>query len=893
MTDYRAIADAALRSSDAVIGRWLPGGKYQGREYLVRNPTRNDERPGSFSVNLDTGKWADFATDSRGGDLVSLVAYLQNTSQAKAAEILAQNLGLNGTRRARPKPKGNWRVLLPVPDSAPPPPEHPKLGRPTTSWTYRDGEGRILCHVLRFETEGGGKEFRPLTLCESEGQRQWRWQGPPEPRPLYGLDRLAANPDAPVIVAEGEKAADAAAELLPDHVAVSPMNGARSPRKADWAPLRGRKVYVWPDADEPGLAFAATVQKLTGAAILDLSDMREDPPQGWDAADALAEGIRPQIKELDEAALLAAEIERLALLDPVLAKPEISAAAKAHGWDLHELRKRIKAKRKDSAESSGINTDHALDPLAARLSALGNPLGDVSEYSRIKPGDLLEESGESRTRMVESRAAEVLATALRDRFCWDCDAQAWLKWQGTHWQKVTAAAAERAIVRSIHVGVDDVGYRMSYASGITGILRSAHLLPLPARPAGVVPFSNGLLDIKTRELEPARPDYALDWCLPHACTPEADCPAIKEWLLRATGDAEVVELLRAWWAALLRELPLQRFLLLLGRGGTSKGTFQRLTVALIGEHNAATTTLHELETNRFESGIFYGRKLAMVNEAGRHGGSVNMLKALTGQDWLRREEKHVQQIGQYIFHGQTLLATNDEVRTTDSTSGLERRRVTVVFGRTATPEERADWEARGGEQGVLHVEIPGLVNWVLELSETDIRARFENLPAAVVAANVAGMAAGNSVAEWMMDNTYVQPGHLSQIGILKETRRLVDGLVVYEHADDWLFPNYVRWCRETGRANPVSARKFKTTVLDISETLGHRLTDKEHPEKRTRCIDGIVLKPLATESFRPWDESRREHDREPKPAPREDRELREGKTCSGYSGDDDVPEEVM
>jgi putative DNA primase/helicase len=316
-------------------------------------------------------------------------------------------------------------------------------------------------------------------------------------------------------------------------------------------------------------------------------------------------------------------------------------------------------------------------------------------------------------------------------------------------------------------------------------------------------------------------------------------------------------------------------------------------VALIGQHNVATTTLHELETNRFESGIFYGRKLAMVNEAGRHGGSVNMLKALTGQDWIRREQKHKQQIGQYIFHGQTLLATNDEVRTTDSTSGLERRRATVVFGRTATPEERADWQARGGEEGVLHVEIPGLVNWLLELSEADILARFESLPSAVVAANVAGMAAGNSVAEWMMDNTYIQPGRLSQIGNLKETRRPSDGIVVYEHADDWLYPNYVVWCKETGRPNPVGARKFKSTVLDISETLGHRLTDKEHPEKRTRCIEGIVLKPHATESFRPWDESQREHDREPKPAPREDRELREGKTCSEYSCDDDISEEVF
>ena len=31
---------------------------------------------GSFSVSITTGVWADFATDDRGGDLVSLYAYL-------------------------------------------------------------------------------------------------------------------------------------------------------------------------------------------------------------------------------------------------------------------------------------------------------------------------------------------------------------------------------------------------------------------------------------------------------------------------------------------------------------------------------------------------------------------------------------------------------------------------------------------------------------------------------------------------------------------------------------------------------------------------------------------------------------------------------------------------
>jgi putative DNA primase/helicase len=86
--------------------------------------------------------------------------------------------------------------------------------------------------------------------------REWRWLGFPKPRPLYGLDRLAARPKAPVVVTEGEKAADAAALLLLDHVAVTSPGGSKAAKAADWSPLAGRHVVIWPDNDAPGQAYA-------------------------------------------------------------------------------------------------------------------------------------------------------------------------------------------------------------------------------------------------------------------------------------------------------------------------------------------------------------------------------------------------------------------------------------------------------------------------------------------------------------------------------------------------------------------------------------------------------------------------------------------------------------
>lgn len=83
--DFNAISSASVAIVPALAMRWLPDGKRCGAEWIARNPTRTDRRVGSFKVNLNTGRWADFATGDRGGDVISLAAYLFGLSQTEAA----------------------------------------------------------------------------------------------------------------------------------------------------------------------------------------------------------------------------------------------------------------------------------------------------------------------------------------------------------------------------------------------------------------------------------------------------------------------------------------------------------------------------------------------------------------------------------------------------------------------------------------------------------------------------------------------------------------------------------------------------------------------------------------------------------------------------------------
>ena len=130
-----------------------------------------------------------------------------------------------------------------------------------------------------------GKRLRPLWWDGS----QWLWKAPPAPRPLYNLAAIAAKVDAPVLIVEGEKTADAAAKLFPSAVAITWPSGCKAIDKADWAPLIGRNCTLWPDADAPGIQamdkLSAKLLKL-GAAQVRIVTPPPDVPEGWDLADA-------------------------------------------------------------------------------------------------------------------------------------------------------------------------------------------------------------------------------------------------------------------------------------------------------------------------------------------------------------------------------------------------------------------------------------------------------------------------------------------------------------------------------------------------------------------------------------------------------------------------------
>ncbi len=164
---------------------------------------------------------------------------------------------------------------MPVPDDAPAPPaRHSRHGKPSRRYAYTAADGRVNFYHDRYEPkrEGERKQFSPLTLWQGPGGKwEWRFKAPPEPRPLYGLPSLAAHPEAPAWLVEGEKAAEAVPSLRSGVPVLTWQGGALAVGKADLAPLAGRCCIVFPDNDAAGSKAAdGLVMRLrqAGAASL-------------------------------------------------------------------------------------------------------------------------------------------------------------------------------------------------------------------------------------------------------------------------------------------------------------------------------------------------------------------------------------------------------------------------------------------------------------------------------------------------------------------------------------------------------------------------------------------------------------------------------------------------
>ena len=330
---------------------------------------------------------------------------------------------------------------------------------------------------------------------------------------------------------------------------------------------------------------------------------------------------------------------------------------------------------------------------------------------------------------------------------------------------------------------------------------------------GLIPFRNGVLDLDTGELLPHSPQNYFTWSLPYDYNPLAQCNPIKQWLLEMMeGDESLVNLIRAYLHGIVTgRTDWQKFLALCGPGGSGKSTLIKLAIALVGFENVHVTDLDILEKDKFETSNLKDKRLVIINEATSYKG-VKKLKALTGGDRLRFEQKYKQALASFYPDALVIITSNEPIKTGDYTSGLYRREIPLSMNRRIPDKEQKkliDHDRQNNIIGEFAPHIPGLLNWVLEMDSemaTQMIKDPYNYAPALLKSKLDNLMDTNSIAAWLNEKIIYEPKYQTQVGCkspLGESKEEI-----------WLYASYCAYCASAG-INTISLTRFSYLVLDL------------------------------------------------------------------------------
>lgn len=189
--------------------------------------------------------------------------------------------------------------------------------KPQSLHEYTDREGKPLYWRIRLKhPDTGEKWIRPMKR-NGEGYTLGE-PTYPNGKPLYRLHELVTDATNPIFVVEGELCADALAKV---GISATTSGAADSATKADWQPLAGQSVTIWPDNDEAGQRYAeavANVLRSFNCAVRVVDVVALALPAKGDVVDWLV--AHPNATEADVSAL-----PTVVLSDSLIAEASVQA----------------------------------------------------------------------------------------------------------------------------------------------------------------------------------------------------------------------------------------------------------------------------------------------------------------------------------------------------------------------------------------------------------------------------------------------------------------------------------------------------------------------------------------------------------------------------------------
>jgi putative DNA primase/helicase len=344
-----------------------------------------------------------------------------------------------------------------------------------------------------------------------------------------------------------------------------------------------------------------------------------------------------------------------------------------------------------------------------------------------------------------------------------------------------------------------------------------------------MPFTNGVLEVKTGQLLPHSPDYGFTWQLPRPYSAidlsqvtdvsklSLICPLIDKFLNEfCVGNEQLKDIAIAFCNAVLTgRSDLQKFLYLFGSGANGKGAFMVLLSMLVGKENTHSTTIADLNENRFEAANLKDKRLVLMTDEDKRVGGLSVFKSATGQDPIRYERKG-KDANNFIFKGMFVIAANSPTFVGDSNFAIKRRKVDFPCLAKVAENDRRDLTPE------FEADLTAFTTYLLSLPDEWVTATIRGAGSveAVKELNWQMTIREDSIAAFYSDKLIIDPNGSIPCG--------------------QLYKGYQSYCEDSG-LKPKSLNNFTPSLIELcNDSLGHSIAKKK--ASGNNVIKGIRLR---------------------------------------------------
>jgi P4 family phage/plasmid primase-like protien len=673
------------------------------------------------------------------------------------------------------------------------------FAHPVAIYPYEEPDGSAVrfqvrrLNVLDPAGKVVDKSFRPY---RPSGKGGWLLgMGQVETIPYRLPQLLAADPDEPVWICEGEKDVDNLRAL--GLVATCNPGGAGKwlDRYSEF--LRGRTCHVPPDNDRAGREHAQQVaQSLQGvAAGVKVVELPGLPPKG-DVSDFLATG--GTVDQLDD---LAHET------------PEWKPSGGGTGPQVEQV------KVYESADDP-----HRLGRLFLKSREIdGKP---TVVYHR---GEFHVWEGSAYRPLPDHEVNASVVSLVKREFdrLNPLDVKAWEK-RGCKDRK--GMECPPPVVRKVGTRLTgDIAQALRGETLLPGTVDPpAWLIDNPPFPASdVLPTANALVHLpsfveeKAGAIAKPTPGFFCPYALDYGFDADAETPVAWAQFLASVwpDDVEAIETLQEWLGYLLTlDTSHQKIGLFIGPRRSGRGTISRLISKLIGAANVASPTFSGLASH-FGASCLIGKPVAIVGDARQSKKSdwaiaLERLLMISGEDAIEIDRKNRPSWTGRLPTRITLIS-NELPTFLDQSGALASRFLLLRFTESFLGKEDKQLDAK------LHAELPGILLWAIE-GWKRLRARGHFLQPK----------SGQGLIDQFRD-------YSSPVGAFVREMCEVKAGNVIQRSD--LFQAWRDWCIEKNR-EPGTADAFGRSLWTTCPHLG-TTQPRDAQGKKYRAYEGIKLKP--------------------------------------------------